>query len=107
MILFSLTSTVLFAREPDSVKCEKSKAQAQSDLKCRKVYLMLQGGFAPIRIDGREHFEKKYQVNYIDLGCVIPNNLCITAYNAEVAKFLDQKYGKGWRKEVWKGAVGI
>ena len=61
---------------------------------------MIQGGIISIYIEGQEVFEQKYKVKYFDLGCVASINLCIEHYNAEVAKYLDLKYIKNWRKEV-------
>ncbi len=92
----------VFANNLDRDKCEESKTQAKTDLKNGKISFMLQGGIAPIYVKGQEVFEKKYKLSYLDLGCMVPANLCLEHYNAEVAKYLDQKYGKVWRKEVRK-----
>ena len=81
-------------------KCEQNAIQAQSDLNKGKVNFMIQGGIVSTYIRGQEIFEQKYNVKYIDLGCLAPINLCIEHYNAEVAKYLDLKYGKKWLKEV-------
>lgn len=81
-------------------KCEQSAIQAKSDLNKGKVNFMIQGGIVSIYKEGQEFFEQKYKVKYFDLGCIAPANLCIEHYNAEVAKYLDLKYGKKWRKEV-------
>jgi hypothetical protein len=105
LILFAGMTT--FALGPESGTCVASKAEAQADLKKGKAQLMLQGGFAPVHIAGQELFERKYNLSYFDLGCVVPSSLCIAHYNAEVAKFLDKKYGKAWRKEVRKDVTGL
>ena len=66
----------------------------------------------------RKHpFWKKYGVTYISffplnedgkLTCYLstPNHL-LTAYNEEVFRYLDKKFGKGWRKEVPPGIFGL
>ena len=105
--LFLFVGITTFALEVDSATCVNSKTEAQLDLDRGKVQLMLQGGFAPVHIAGQELFERKYKLSYFDLGCVVPSNLCIAHYNAEVAKFLDKKYGKTWRKEVRKDVTGL
>jgi hypothetical protein len=105
LILF--TGSTTFALAADTATCVNSKAEAQRDLKQGKAQLMLQGGFAPVHIAGQELFERKYHLSYFDLGCVVSSNLCIAHYNAEVAKFLDKKYGKAWRKEVRKDVTGL
>lgn len=105
LILFAGTTT--FALAADSAICVKSKTEARLDLKQGKVQLMVQGGFAPVHVAGQELFERKYSLSYFDLGCVVPRNLCIAHYNAEVAKFLDKKYGKAWRKEVRNDVTGL
>ena len=62
-------------------------------------------------------FWKKYEVTYFryfplkedgKLDCYLgtPNHL-LTAYNEEVFRYLDKKFGKGWRKEVPPGIFGL
>lgn len=62
-------------------------------------------------------FWKKYGVTYYSffplkedgkLECYLstPNHL-LTAYNEEVFRYLDKKFGKGWRKEVPPGIFGL
>ncbi len=106
LLSFSM-STCAFALKTDDQTCEKSKIEARTDLKNNKVCFILQGGIAPVYRVGQEVFEKKYKVSYFDLGCLMPSNLFIEHYNAEVAKHLDQKYGKRWRKEVRNDVKGV
>lgn len=66
----------------------------------------------------REHiFWKKYGVKYYSyyplkengkMDCYLntPNRL-LTAYNREVFRYLDEKYGKTWREEVPPGIFGL
>lgn len=107
LILLFLVNVNVFAQKKEAGKCEKSSLLAKIDIKKEKICFMLQGGIAPIYKPGQEVFEKKYKVTYLDLGCVVPTTLCIEHYNAEVAKYLDLKYGKQWRKEVRKDVLGI
>ena len=102
IFFIAVVNTQLFAVENNPSKCERSKIQAGADIRNKKIYFMLQGGIAPIYVAGQEAFEQKYKVSYFDLGCVVPANLCIEHYNAEVGKYLDKTYGKKWRKEVRK-----
>lgn len=102
-----LFSTLKLTAAIEIPKCKHSAMQAQTDIKNKKVYVMLQGGIAPIHVIGQEVFERKYNVSYFDLGCVVPANLCIEHYNAEVGKYLDKIYGKKWRKEVRVDVKGL
>jgi hypothetical protein len=88
-------------------KCEVSKEKAADDLQKGKVEFLLQGGIAPVHVEGQESFERAYSVHYHDLGCMIPKGLCIDVYNQQVATYLDKKHGKGWRKQVRKDVTGV
>jgi hypothetical protein len=87
--------------------CDQSKQQAVSDLQKGKVEFLLQGGIAPVHVNGQESFERTYAIHYHDLGCMVPKGLCIDVYNQEVARYLDKKHGKGWRKQVRKDVTGV
>ncbi len=107
-IILSFSANIYaFAIKTDDETCEKSRIEARNDLKNKKVCFVIQGGIAPIYVVGQEAFEKKYKVSYFDLGCLMPSTLCIEHYNEEVAKYLDQIYGKSWRKEVRKDVKGV
>lgn len=102
LIVLFLFSAVKSTSAIENSKCKYSAIQAHADIKNKKIYFMLQGGIAPIHVIGQEDFERKYKVSYFDLGCMVPANLCIEHYNAEVGKYLDKTYGKKWRTEVRK-----
>ena len=53
------------------------------------------------------YFERKYGVQLVDFGCTLPAFLCIEAYTSVVFEYLDKKFGKEWRNEVPKEALGI
>ena len=107
-VILSFSANVYaFALNTDYNTCEKSKIEARNDSKNNKVCFVIQGGIAPVYVVGQEAFEKKYKVSYFDLGCLMPTTLCIEHYNAEVTKYLDQIYGKSWRKEVRKDVKGL
>lgn len=88
-------------------KCENSKVKAKTDLKKGRVNFLILGGIVSTRVKGQEVFEQKYKLKYLDFGCMVPNDICIEDYNATVAKYLDQTFGKQWRKEVRKDVKGI
>jgi hypothetical protein len=52
-------------------------------------------------------FETKYNVRFHDYGCIGASNLNMMSYNGIMFDFLESKYGKVWRKEIRKDAVGF
>jgi hypothetical protein len=92
---------------PGTNKCAGSKEKANADLKKGKVEFLIQGGIVARRFEGDQAFELSYNIQYRDLGCLMPADLCLDVYNQEVAVHLDQKYGKGWRKQVRRDVPGL
>lgn len=87
--------------------CGINQDRAHRDIKNKKPRLLLVGGIAPVVYIHQEKFEKKYDVEYHDFGCVALNKKCIEKYNQVVFKYLDSKYGRKWRKEVRKDVIGL
>lgn len=88
-------------------KCDEVEKLFKSDLKNRTLFLLLQGGIAPIVITTDKVFEDKYQVYYYDLGCITPNLDCVKIYNELVFKYLTEMYRTKWKKEVRKDVIGL
>jgi hypothetical protein len=87
--------------------CEINKQIAELDIKKGKPRLLIFGGEAPVVYFGQEKFEKKYNVDYFDYGCIIPAKECAIEYNKKIFEYLDSKFGKSWRKTVRKDIVGL
>lgn len=85
----------------------KSRQEALKDISENKAKLVIWGGLIPKHYKGQEDFEKKYQLTYRVYGCVPPRDMNMSAYNTEVFKYLDKRYGKDWRKEVRPDVVGL
>ncbi|RVU01971.1 hypothetical protein EOD41_08445 [Mucilaginibacter limnophilus] len=83
------------------------KARALHDISNNTIKLLLIGGMRPKHFDDQERFERKYDITYYTYGCVFPRGEKIRAYNAEVFKYLDNKYGKDWRKETRPDVIGL
>jgi len=93
-----------------NANCNIGIDKAKEDIKKGEPKLLIFGSIAPSANTKNDiKFEKKYKVNYFDYGCTPPTLECMEAYNKEIVKFLDKKYGKKWRKrvrrDVW--ALGI
>ena len=90
-------------------KCtEINSDTARSDIKKENPKLLLVGGIAPVEYPGDREFEKKYNIEYYDFGCVVSSpEECIIEYNKVIFEYLDNKYGIEWRKEVRKDVVGF
>jgi hypothetical protein len=75
--------------------------RALSDIKKGKPKLLLFGSIVPTANRNSDNrFEKKYRLKYYDFGCTPPAMECMKEYNTTVFKYLDDKYGKTWRKSV-------
>ncbi|GAB2705045.1 hypothetical protein GCM10027037_33410 [Mucilaginibacter koreensis] len=86
--------------------CDIDASQAVVDIQHSNVKLLLAGGIAPVYYHGQETFEMKYKLKYYEYGCTPPDQTCMLAYNKVIFKYLDQQYGKRWRKEVRKDVIG-
>lgn len=87
-------------------ECEINKDIAKRDIDKNKPRLLFSGGIAPVIYSDQDKFEKKYGVKYSDYGCVTPSYECIEQYNKEIFKYLDNKFGKSWRREIRKDVIG-
>jgi len=77
------------------------------DISNNKIRLLLSSGEAPSVFIGQEFVEDKFNFKYDDFGCISPAKECIKLYNFEVFKFMDQQYGRRWRKKVRSDVVGL
>jgi len=80
---------------------------AKMDIGRKQIKFLLRGGIVSTHVKGQEVFEEKFGITYADFGCIMPVNLSIADYNKTIASYLDQRYGKSWRKEVRKDVIGI
>ena len=59
----------------------------------------MNSGIAPIANTKKdEKFERKYKVEYVELGCEGKIYECVTEYNFYIIKILDIQYQRKWRK---------
>jgi len=84
------------------------KKSALNDIANGDIKLLLPGGLvgAP-HLSGDSSFERKYHVTFIRQGCVRYIQDKRTGYNYEIFKYLDETYGREWRKEVRKDVIGL
>ncbi|WP_443938384.1 FEKKY domain-containing protein [Pedobacter sp. MW01-1-1] len=88
-------------------KCDEVENLFKADLKNQTLFLLLQGGIAPVVISTDKDFENKYQVYYYDFGCNAPNLECVKTYNEFVFSHLTKLYGSKWKKTVRKDVIGL
>lgn len=79
----------------------------QHDKQHKTIFLLLQGGIAPVIYTTDEAFENKYGVYYYDFGCTAPDKKCIIRYNQRVFEYLTSTFGKGWKKQIRKDVIGL
>ncbi|RZK54032.1 MAG: hypothetical protein EOO87_11465 [Pedobacter sp.] len=88
-------------------KCDEVEKLYKADLKKGTIFLLLQGGIAPVVITTDKAFENKYQTYYYDFGCNAPNLDCLKKYNELVFIHLTELYGNKWKKEVRRDVIGL
>lgn len=69
--------------------------------------LLVRGGIVSTETQADLDFEKKYNVDLRDYGCVGLDEDYSIAQNEEVFKRLDDKFGKEWRAELRKDTIGF
>ena len=115
-ILVLLISSALFAQQEVSGSDKQkelmlsgyNKERALSDIKMGNITILLPGGIvAAPELSTDVAFEKKYGVRFHSQGCTRFPKDNEPAYNEEVFKYLDLKFGKEWRDEIRKDAVGF
>lgn len=111
---FSKIDTILKKNELNSrteliiiADCWVNKELAISDIANNEIKLLLVGGIASVFVLGQESAEESFNFRYDDFGCVAPPDECIKEYNFMMFKYLDNMYGKSWRKIVRKDVIGL
>jgi hypothetical protein len=82
-------------------------ALAERDIQAKTPFLLLVSGGAPVVITTDAAFERQFQVNYVELGCISPPLASVRAYNARMFAYLQATYGKTWRRHVRPDVVGL
>lgn len=86
---------------------DKAIELANYDIEKGLPFLFLQSGISPIVYSSDSIFEKKFKVYYYEQGCIGPDNEMMIAYNQVVFKYLDEKFGRDWRKSIRKDIIGF
>jgi hypothetical protein len=90
-----------------SILCGINDSIAQIDITEGIPRLLIEGGLIAKKIHGQEMFEAKYGIKYYDFGCISLDKKSIISYNKVIFNYLDNKYGRKWRKEVRKDVLGL
>lgn len=81
---------------------------ARRDILNDSILLLLPGGLVTRAITDEDFkFEEKYNVKFLSRGCIRFGEDNEAEYNKFMFKYLDEKYGKKWRKEVRKDVIGL
>jgi len=86
---------------------QEAKNLAKTDIANKTPFLFIHGGWAPVVYATDKSFEKKYNAYFSDFGCTSPDQDLLSAYNFTVFKYLDDQFGKRWRKEIRKDVIGF
>ena len=80
---------------------------AKYDIEKGTLFIFLQSGIAPVVYTTDSVFEDKFKVFYCEQGCVGPDYELMKEYNYVIFKCLTDTYGKKWRREIRKDAIGL
>lgn len=84
-----------------------NREKALEDIKNGEIKILMSSGIAPVFYKSQKKFAKKYQVGFAEYGCEAIAWESLYEYNRAVFEYLDEKYGKKWRKKVRKDIVGL
>jgi hypothetical protein len=90
-----------------SENSEAAKIIAKQDIENDSIFILLSSGISPVVYTTDSIFEVKYKVHFNDYGCSGASKGNMKNYNYVVFDFLETKYGKVWRKEIRKDAIGF
>jgi len=108
-----LISSLSFGQTEDRTGCTKhlaisAKMNFEDDLKNNHITIYLRGGIVSVIKDADLLFQKKYDVNYHDSGCVAMGDFdYYKMYNHQVFAYLSKKFGEDWKKELNANAFGM
>jgi hypothetical protein len=85
----------------------QARQLATQDILNGTPFLLLQSGLAPMVYSTDNNFQNKYDVFYYESGCTGPKEKFAVEYNRTVFKYLTDKYGKKWKKEIRKDVIGF
>lgn len=83
----------------------ESEYLAKEDIETKNIYIFLEGDWDSIVYSTDKGFEKKYNVIFIDQGCI--ESKFSLNYNFVVYNFIYKTYGRKWMKEIRKDALGL
>jgi len=79
-----------------------------NDIGKGEMKLLLPGGIVSTpKLPNDFAFEKKYNVTFLSRGCIRFSEDNESEYNYGIFKYLDEKHGKGWRKEIRQDVIGL
>ena len=88
------------------VNCNKwDLVRAEKDIENGIPKLLL---VSNIETQGEKKFERKFHIKYCNFGDTPPDSFdCFASYNERIFKYLDNKYGRSWRRTVRKDVIGL
>lgn len=111
ILLFIVSSPIIGQNNEDKKAsktfCEITIQKTQNELKNGTGTLLLIGGIAPIIYENDVKFQENFGIKFFDYGCTPPNYDCIVENNLLIFKYLDDKYGNQWRKEIRSDIIGF
>jgi hypothetical protein len=79
---------------------------AKEDIANNTPFLLLASGISPIAHVTDTIFENRYKVNYFEFDCIPPETQFAIAYDQEIFKYLEEKYGRKWKRGIRKDVLG-
>lgn len=88
--------------------CLINKKKAKKDWKNGTPKLYINSGITPIVNTNKDkRFEKKYNIQYVEISCETKIYECVSEYNFYIIKILDIEYQSEWRKTKREEIVGM
>jgi hypothetical protein len=78
---------------------------AKEDIKNNNIFIYLKSGWGPMVYTTDKDFETKYNIQFNDEGCT--GSEFSIYYNFIIYTHLSKTFGKKWKKEIRKDAIGF
>ena len=99
---------VLFSGVNAVAQKENETAEYNIEVNNQTKTIYILGGIASVITKEDLAFAKKYNIQYHDFGCIVPEDIeKYEKLNAQVFNQLDTDFGINWQKEIKKNSLGF
>lgn len=103
-----ITLLILFSGINAVAQKENKAAEYNIEVNNQTKTIYILGGIASVITKEDLAFAKKYNIQYHDFGCIVPEDIeKYEKLNAQVFNQLDTDFGNNWQKEIKKNSLGF